>query len=296
MRNVCNECRNPRMRQIHSNNITGEILKSEFIAIALATLAAIHPASADPVREVVLAGDVEWEPLNPARGDAGPQAATLWGDRKGPVATGFLARFVDGFSSPPHIHNATYRAVVISGSIHNDDPAAAHLWMPPGSFWTQPKGEAHITAAKGPANVALVEIDRGPYLVKPIEEAYDSGERPINVDARNIVWVDPPGMPATATGPKLAYLWGSLDEGQSNGTFVRLPAGFAGAIHSHGTTFRAVLIKGQARYLGDDIKTLEPGSYFGSSGDTVHGLALDPGMASTIYVRTDGRYEIVPEK
>ena len=162
--------------------------------------------------EVVLISEVKWEKLNPARGDKSPQAGTLWGDRKGPVPTGFLAKFVDGFSSPPHIHNATYRAVVISGSIHNDDPDAADMWMPAGSFWTQPKGEVHITAARGATNMALVEIDKGPYLVLPVEEAFDSGERPVNVDASNIVWVDPHRNAGLCQRPK-----GSLSLGQSAG-------------------------------------------------------------------------------
>ena len=65
-----------------------------------------------------------------------------------------------------------------------------------GSFWTQPKGEVHITAAKGTTNVAYIEIEEGPYLVLPTEEAFDSGERPINVDASNIVWIDQPGYSA----------------------------------------------------------------------------------------------------
>jgi len=250
------------------------------------------PTATVPTFEVILASEVEWEKLNPARGDKSPQAGTLWGDRKGTVPTGFLAKFVDGFSSPPHIHDATYRAVVISGRIHNDDPDAAVMWMPAGSFWTQPKGEVHITAAKGATNVALVEIDEGPYLVLSPEEAFDSGERPINVDASNIVWVDPAGMPASANGPKLAYLWGNPQDGQSSGTFVKLPAGFVGKIRSHGATFRAVVIKGQPRYLGTDIKTLEPGSFFGSKGESVHQISSKAGEESIIYVRADGRYDV----
>jgi hypothetical protein len=264
--------------------------------IALAAVIAVNLAYAGGSREVVLTSEVEWAQLNPARGEKSPQAGTLWGDRNGAVQTGFLARFVDGFSSPPHTHNVTYRAVVISGGIHNDDPDAAEMWMPAGSFWTQPKGEVHITAAKGASNVALVEIDRGPYLVLPADEAFDSGKRPINVDASNIVWVDPPGIPASANGPKVAYLWGNLESSQSNGTFVRLPAGFTGKIHSYGSIFRAVIVKGQPQYLGDDIKTLEPGSYFGSRGETVHRLSSKQGGESTIYVRTDGMYEVVPAK
>jgi quercetin dioxygenase-like cupin family protein len=240
--------------------------------------------------------EVKWEKLNPARGDKSPQAATLWGDRKGAVPTGFLAKFVDGFSSPPHIHNATYRAVVISGRIHNDDPDAADMWMPAGSFWTQPKGEVHITAAKGATNIALVEIDKGPYLVLPPAKAFESGERPINVDSSNIVWVDPPGMATSDNGPKLAYLWGNLQDDQSNGTFVKLPAGFTGKIHSHGSTLRAVVIKGELKYLGANVMTLEPGSYFSSKGESLHQISSKAIEESIIYVRTDGRYDVIPAK
>ena len=262
--------------------------------MAFAALVSINsPCTADSV-EIVLASEVEWEQLNPARGEHSPKAGTLWGDRKGTVPTGFLAKFVDGFSSPPHIHTVTYRAVVISGGIHNDDPEAAKMWMQPGSFWTQPKGEVHITAAKGSDNVALVEIDRAPYLVRSFKEAFDSGEKPINVDASNIVWVDTPQASASGHGAKVAYLWGSMEEGQSNGTFIKLPPGFAGEIHSSGSTFRAVVIKGQPRYLGDDVKILEPGSYFGSKGETVHRLSSDAGSESVIYVRTNAKYQVVP--
>ncbi|MGI9315723.1 MAG: DUF4437 domain-containing protein [bacterium] len=104
------------------------------------------------------------EPLNPARCDKNPQAATLWGDRKHSMPRIFLARFTFGFSSLPHIHNASYGALVISGYIHKDDPGADEMWMQVGSILTQPKGAAHITVARGNTNIALVEIDRGPLL------------------------------------------------------------------------------------------------------------------------------------
>ncbi|MCG8017921.1 MAG: DUF4437 domain-containing protein [Candidatus Thiodiazotropha sp. 'RUGA'] len=252
---------------------------------------------AEPVKQVVLASEINWQQLNPARGDKSPQAGTLWGDRRGPVPTGFLAKFVDGFSSPPHIHNVTYRAVVISGSIHNDDPDAAELWMAPGSFWTQPKGEAHITSAKGDTNIALVEIDRGPYLVLPVNKAFDSGERPINVDASNIVWVDPSDGSSSPGGPKVAYLWGSLQNGKANGTFVKLPAGFDGKIVSSGSLFRAVIIKGAPHYhvSETEFQRLEPGSYFSSKGASADHALSSAGDESIIYVRTNGRYQIIPQ-
>ncbi len=246
--------------------------------------------------EVVAASEVKWSPLNPLRGDKSPKAGTLWGDsnRKLPVATGFLVQFADGFSSPPHIHNITYRGVVIRGLVHNDDPDAAEMWMPAGSFWTQPAGEVHITAAKGPTNIAYIEIDKGPYLVLPSKEAFDLRERPINVHASNIVWVDQPGMPALSNGPKVAFLWAKPHDGQLSGTLVKLPAGFTGEINSHGSTFRAIVIQGQPQYLGPDAKTLDPGSYFGSKGESVHRISSKAGEETIIYVRTDGRYEVIP--
>ena len=254
--------------------------------------------AAEPTSEVVLMSEVNWTPLNPLRGDKSPKAGTLWGDpdRKFPVATGFLVQFADGFSSPPHIHNITYRGVVISGLVHNDDPNAAKMWMPTGSFWTQPAGEVHITAAKGPTNVAYIEIDKGPYLVLPPKEAFDRRERPINVHASNIVWVDQPGIPAFTNGPKVAFLWGTPQDSQLSGTLVKLPAGFTGKINSHGSTFRAVVIQGHPQYMGADSKTLEPGSYFGSKGESGHQISSKAGEESIIYVRTDGKYDVIPAK
>jgi len=263
--------------------------------VVVGTMTASTLLMAQSTKEIVLASEVKWEMLNPARGDKSPQAGTLWGDRKGSVPTGFLAKFVDGFSSPPHIHNVTYRAVVISGSIHNDDPASVPMWMPTGSFWTQPTGEVHITAAKGSYNMALVEIDKGPYLVLPTQKAFDNAERPINIDASNIVWVTPSGLTASNNSPKIAYLWGNLQDGQSNGSFIKLPSGFKGKIHSYGSNFRAVVIQGEAQYLESDIKVLTPGSYFGSSGEMAHALKIESKNTNIIYIRTNGKFEIVPE-
>ena len=260
---------------------------------------------ADLTSQVVLTSEIEWGPLNPARGDQSPKAGTLWGDRTGSGPSGFLVQFVDGFSSPPHIHNVTYRGVVISGLVHNDDPGAEDMWLPAGSFWTQPAGEVHITAADDTSNLAYIEIEAGPYLVLPAEEAFDNGERPVNVDksnlvwldASNIAWIDQAGVPASANGPKVAFLWGNPQDDQLNGTFVKLPAGFTGMMRSHGSTFRAVVIQGQPNHLlsGEtDVKALKPGSYFGSAGETVHQIFCATGEECILYVRAEGKFDVVP--
>ena len=259
--------------------------------------------SAETTREIILASEVEWEQLNPARGDRSPKAGTLWGDRKGSVATGFLVEFVDGFSSPPHIHNVSYRGVVISGLVHNDDPRAPEMWMPTGSFWTQPAGEVHITAAKGRTNVAYIEIESGPYLVLPTEKAFDRGERPINVHASNIVWLDTSSIAwldegaeqAPAGAPAVAFLWGRPQSDQSSGMLLNLPRGFAGKITSYGSTFRAVVVAGQLQYRAPgeiDPKIMEPGSYFSSTRQSAHSISSVAGAESIIYVRTDGKLDV----
>ncbi len=267
----------------------------------------VPKSTAESTTKVVLTSEVRWTYLNPARGDKAPMAGTLWGDRSGRGPTGFLLKPKDGFRSPPHIHNVSYRGVVISGLIHNDDPHAEVMWMPAGSFWTQPKGEVHITAAKGTNILAYIEIEKGPYLVLPSQEAFLDRERPVNVEQSNIVWlsasdttwIDHSEMQASANEPKMAFLWGNPQDGQLNGTLVKLPAGFTGTIRSHGSTFRAVIIQGLPEYQvpsETDVKILEPGSYFSSKGASVHQISSKAGEESIIYVRTDGKYAVISVK
>lgn len=264
-----------------------QALFSIIFKISLLFLCLHLPLAAEPNHEIITISDVNWEQLNPARGDKSPKAGTLWGNRNGVVPTGFLVRFVDGFSSPPHIHNVTYRGLVISGQIHNDDPSAEKMWMPNGSFWTQPAGEVHITAAKGEDNLAYIEIDRGPYLVRPTEDSFDNGERPVNVDESNIVWV----KQAEAS---LAYLWGKPQDDHIYGALIKLQPGLVAKINHHGEIFHAVVIKGQLQYEVDEAgkSNLLPGSYFTAIKDSVHNIANSSEGDSIIYVRTNGKLEI----
>ncbi len=246
---------------------------------------------------VVMASEVEWQALNPLRGDKSPRAGTLWGDRGAPVQCGFLVKFVDGFSSPPHIHPVTYRGVVVSGVVHNDDPQAEERWLAPGSFWTQPAGEVHITAAKGSNNVAYIEIERGPYLVHPAKDAFEPPEAPVWMELASMKWVDPPGAPASADGPKVAVLPGNPQDDRLSRALVKLPPGFEGAVRSNGSTLHAVVILGRSQHQvpdETDVKTLDPGSYFGSTGEVAHQVSCEAGEDCIIYVRTEGKFDVVP--
>lgn len=254
--------------------------------------------------KVILASDAPWEKLNPARGDKSPMAATVWGDRNGKAATGFLFHGIDGFQSPPHIHNVTYRGVVLRGLIHNDDAGAEKMWMPAGSYWTQPAGQAHITAAKGKDVLAYIEIEEGPYLVRPTEKAFDNGERPINVDPSNIVWLPlnlrvqgVPSQKGEKTAAKIAFLWGQPEENQWNGSMLKLPQGFSGVLHSS-ASFRAVLVKGQLQYSGggETGKSLDLGSSVHSKGVVNHRIQNTGSGDLILYIRSKGQFKLIEAK
>lgn len=247
--------------------------------------------------EVKLASEIEWEQLNPARGENSPKAGTIWGDCKANVATGFLAKFTKGFSSPPHIHNVSYRGIVISGLIHNDDPNAEKMWMSAGSYWTQPEGEAHITAADATDNIAYIEIEKGPYLVHSAEDAFDNGERPINVDKSNLVWLGASDISWIENSEnntiKAAFLWGNKHNKDLYGSLIKIPSGFKGEILSEGKSFRGIVIQGRINYqMPNNSKNyvLDTGSTFSSTENAKHILNTDEEVI--IYARTNGDFNV----
>ena len=245
-----------------------------------------------PALEVTRLGDVRFDALNPARGDASPLAGTLFGDRAGSAATGFLFRPVDGFSSPPHIHNVSYRAVVIRGGVYNGAPDAEPLWMPPGSYWTQPLGAVHITAAREPPILAYVEIDAGPYLVRPPDQAFASDERPVNLVPADLPWVERAGM-------RVAALWG--EAAGRGGMLLELPAGRGGmllelppngrATLRSAADVHAVVIAGLPALPGEDAG-LEPGSYVRSRGSIRMGWLHGGSERCVVYVRHEGALDV----
>ncbi|MCD0462544.1 DUF4437 domain-containing protein [Roseiconus lacunae] len=264
---------------------------------------AVHPEQ--PLKtaagtEVVLVSEVKWRHLNPARGDASPAAGTLWGDQTEDGESGFLVKFQGGFSSPPHVHNITYRGIVIAGALHNDDPGAEPMWMPAGSWWTQPAGEVHLTAART-QSVAYVEIQSGPYLVKGPDKKFDNGERPVNMDSSNIVWLDAADLDwiesksnrNPSQNAQVAFLWGQPDDDGKIGTMLKLPAGFTGILSAEKGMVRVVVVQGKVDLSvdgGTKAKTLPAGSYFGSNAGTDHRLACE--QACVVYVRSEEKFNL----
>lgn len=242
--------------------------------------------------KVIKAQSVEWGYLNPLRGAKSPGAAELWGDRTKNNATGMLVRFKKGFSSPPHIHNISYRGIVIKGLIHNADPNAEHLWMPSTSYWTQPAGGNHITAANGDENLIYLEIDSGPYLVKPSEKQFNNQEFPLNLHADNLVWQSADELTALKTRQAmlLAPLWQS-NNGKTKGQLLKLPADFIGYGHVMSEEFKAVIIQGAVNLASSKHNDLlEAGSYIELNG--AGRFSLSSSQPAILYIRSNGEFDV----
>jgi len=266
-------------------------LTTSVVLIAAFSAAADEKRLDNPQSELVPVESVNWGYLNPLRGDKSPGAANLWGDRTIDSATGMLVRFKPGFSSPAHIHNISYRGIVIKGLMHNDDPNAELDWMATGSFWTQPAGQNHITAAKAETNLIYLEIDEGPYLVKPSKAQFNNGEHSLNLHSDNMVWFNSDEL--TSLDSKKVTLTPLWQKQNQQGVLVKLDAGFNGQLTSERGSLRAVLISGELNYRSvehSEAKQIEAGSYFSSVAGFKHQLKTEGG--AIVYVRFNNKLQI----
>lgn len=240
-----------------------------------------------PPLNIVQADRLQWGALNPARGDASPQAANLWGDRTEPRATGFLVRFRDGFSSPPHIHNVSYRAFVIRGQIYNGPADAEKVWMAAGSYWTQPKGAVHITSAKGEGNMIYVEIDEGPYLVYPPAKAFATEEVAVNLEAADLDW-----EPSPVSGVDRVALDAVGTQARLYGSILKLPSGFRGRLTCSGKDFRAVVLGGTVM-MGSPQGPRAAGPGSGLHASQPFSQSIEAESPSLLYIRSDVEYQVL---
>lgn len=166
--------------------------------------------------------------------------------------------------------------------------------MPTGSVWTQPAGENHTTAANGESNLIYLEIDTGPYLVKPTDDQFDNGEHPLNGHVDNLVWLDSSELSSiTAQGVKSTFVWeNSVD---MTGSMIKLPVGFNGEITTHASEFRAIVISGTINYFSKKQSTaitLNPASFIESTGEYTHQIQNNSSAPATLYIRTNDKYQV----
>jgi hypothetical protein len=101
--------------------------------------------------------------------------------------------------------------------------------MPKGSFWTQPAGEVHITAAQGDQSLAYIEVEDD-FKVLPAKGKFDNGERPINVHQKDIIWLTWPNFSHQKSEVQVAFLWGNPIDRKPSGTLIKLGPQYQGTL------------------------------------------------------------------
>lgn len=90
---------------------------------------------------------------------------------------------------------------------------------------------------------------------------------------------------------KISFLWKNAEG--VRGVLVKLPAHFKGNIYSKGTILYGVIIEGNVDYKMpnlDAVTNLDAGSYFESTGNSVHEISTT--KEALIYIRTIDKIEI----
>ncbi len=144
--------------------------------------------------------------------------------------------------------------------------------------------------------MAFLDIQEGPYLVKPTSEAFDNGERPVNVDKTNIVWLNAKDIEWISNKSKVqtAFLWGSHKDNQLRATLLKLPAGFKGKIKNLSQNFRAVVISGGISHQfskKEDKKKLNAPSYFGAEENGTSIISAE--KETVLYIRSNGKCKVI---
>lgn len=131
--------------------------------------------------------------------------------------------------------------------------------------------------------------------MKPTSEALDNGERPVNVDKTNLVWLNAKDIEwiNEKSKVKTAFLWGSHEKNQLRVTLLKLPAGFKGKIQNLSPSFRAVIISGGLTHQfakNGEKKELNAPSYFGAEENATSIISAE--KETVIYIRSNGSFKV----
>jgi hypothetical protein len=254
------------------------------------------PKPPEPTSRHVRPADVKWMPFDPnaAEPDKGPQMGVVFGDpQSGP--SGLFIKAPAKHVSPPHVHSADYKGVVISGTVTNDVPKAKKpVKMTAGSFWAEAGGRAHVTACPDGC-LAFVTVDGAFDMLGPDKAgASPTGMKPVNTLPKSLKWVAPPGTKDIW----FAQAWGDPQSGEPHGFFVKIKAGNPGMMHSHTSDYHAVVIQGSPKHWepGQTPEASPPGSYWWQKGGADHQDSCDPGQDCIGYVHMLGKMDFAPGK
>ena len=245
-----------------------------------------EPEPEAPTSSATAAADVPWAPVNPEQPE-GPSWVILEGDPSKGAFT-MMAKLGAGFETPLHKHPAGFTGVVISGEVRHGASKDAAKAMGPGTMWTEPADEAHVTACVGEEDCVFVGRMDGPMAMTPVDAPSETAKATV-VPAAEIAYQ--PVNPEQPQGPGMALLSGD----QTQGAFValaRFPGGMITPEHVHTAGYVGVVIAGQIKDGEGAAKTA--GSYWNNAAQHPHETSCVEGQDCVFFVSMDGAMDMTP--
>lgn len=202
---------------------------------------------------------------------------------------GTFGIFGAGAASPPHTHSSEYYAVVIEGEMNNPfgteaDPPS----LVPGSFWTVPANDQHVTACLTPDNECRFFFHAtSAFDFTPIDEL----TQPRSSEAGSVP-LDTIDFEELAPYDGAATMWGDRGTGP-HGTIVRVEAGESTGDLAQRNAFTLVPATGALSIdTGNGSTDVAIGSIVEAETNTPHSLACCGNTDCVFYLFSDGALDI----
>lgn len=236
-----------------------------------------------PPGEATLVDEAEFIEIAPFARFASAQGDFMAGEH------GTFGIFGAGAASPPHTHSGAYYAVVIDGQMNNPfgteaDPPS----LPPGSFWSVPADDEHVTACLTPDRECTFFFHAaGAFDFFPLEEMTQARTTDaVAVPVGDLAFraLDPYDAAAT--------VWGDPDSGP-HGTMIRIEAGADTGGLAHRNAFSLVPATGSVTIeTGGTATALPIGRLLEAAPNTVHSLSCDDDADCVLYLFSDAPLDI----
>ncbi len=202
---------------------------------------------------------------------------------------GTFGIFGAGASSPPHTHSSAYYAVVLEGEMNNPfGTEAAPAALAPGSFWSVPAHDEHVTACLTPEREcrfffhANSAFDFTPLEAMVQERSATASSIP--AADLNLRSLEPYSAAAT--------VWGNPASG-AFGAIIELDGGDDTGELAYRNRFTLVPMTGELSIsTAGGVLELPTGSLLEAEPNAVHELQCGAGADCTFYVFADERREI----
>lgn len=233
--------------------------------------------------EIVRDGDVAFVEISPFA-----RFASAQGDF-GSGAHGTFGIFGEGATSPPHTHTETYYGVVLSGQMNNPfGTEDAPPTLTPGSFWSVPADEQHVTACLSPDQECRFFFHSGSaFDFLPIDELTE----PRGDDARAIP-VGELDFERFRPYAGAAEVWGDPDTGPF-GLIARARTRSFVRWSTHREAFTMVPVAGRSFIISPSgVARVSAGDLIEVGANTPHALVCQRGDDCLYYLFGNGPLEV----